>query len=275
MNTLNGFISSHLYQWMFDGTMAVVIFCGFLLFFYVTKNPLQKLMERHHIDQYLIDVTIHSLYKTVIIVIALITALAQLGINVIAAMTGFGIIGIAVGFAAKDTLGNVIAGFMILWDKPFLVGDWIDIEDQFGQVQAITLRTTRIHTRDNHHVVIPNQNVINNTVINHHNDRPIRKKTRVYVPYDSNIELAQQVVLDAAKQIDIVLTDPEPGTGVTKLENGLIEIVILVWAENARTGIGLDATVREVAIAALKKHKFTTPYPVTLSSVPKITKGKQ
>ena len=255
--------------------MAVLIVVLFTLFYHLTHKPLSRFLSRHEVDDYLVNITVDSLYKSIIVIMALITALSQLGINVWAAMTGFGIAGIAIGFAAKDTLGNIIAGFMILWDKPFVVGDWIETDDHFGHVQAITLRSTRIHTRDNFHVVIPNQNIINSTVINHHHTEQVRKKTRVYVPYGSDIALAQQVVLNAARSIDGVLTDPEPGTGVTKIEQGLVEIVILVWAENARKGIGLDATVREVAIEALKQHKFSVPYPVTLSNGPRVNKGSR
>ena len=272
MNSFTDFLSSNLYQWSLDSVIAIAILVAFLALYLLTQKPLRRLLSSQHVDDYLVTILVGSFYKSVLIIIAVITALSQLGINVIAAMTGFGIAGIAIGFAAKDTLGNIIAGFMILWDKPFVVGDWVHVEEHFGQVQAITMRTTRIHTRNNFHVVIPNQNIINNTVINHHHDKQVRCLTYFYVPYGTNLDKAQTVLLDAANGVEKVLDEPRANTGVTKIENGLVEIVVLTWTENARRAIGMRASVRAAGITALNKNGFSAPYPVTLSSAPKIKK---
>ena len=268
MDSLMEFIQTHFYQWMFDGVMALLILILFTLFFRLTVKPLERFLQGHKVDEYLVKIVTHSLYKTVVVIMAVITALAQLGVNVIAAMTGFGIVGIAISFAAKDTLGNIIAGLMILWDKPFGVGDWVEVEGQFGRIQAITLRTTRIHTRNNFHVVIPNQNVINSTVINHHCDRPVRKTTYFPLPYDCDLVKAQEVLLEAVQGMDCVLETPAPGTGVSDVKDGLVEVAVLHWVENAERGIGQSGAVREVGIQALREAGFAAPLPIRLAREP-------
>jgi len=98
---------------------------------------------------------------------AAITALGQLGVNVTALIAGLGIAGIAFGFAARDTLENLIAGITILVDAPFQVGDNIEVQDTFGTVEEITLRSTRVRTLDNEIAILPNAKMITEKIINH------------------------------------------------------------------------------------------------------------
>lgn len=272
MESLQRFIELHALEWALDGLSALGILIAFWVFYRLTKRPLTRLLFQNGFDSYLVDIAINNFYKSILVIIAIITALAQVGINVLAAMTGFGIAGIAIGFAAKDTLGNIIAGITILWDKPFVVGDWIEVDDQFGQVQFITLRTTRIHTLNNEHVVVPNQSIINTTVINKHHARPIRKMATIYIPYGSDIALAKQIIKNTLDDLDIVQKKPSPGVGVGKAKQGLIPIFIFAWAANARKSISINSAVYEECTTALLQHGFTTPYPIVLAETQKITK---
>jgi small conductance mechanosensitive channel len=272
MESLQHFIELNALPWVVDGLLAILILAGFWTFYRLTKRPLTRLLFQNGFDSYLVDIAINNFYKSILVIVAIITALAQVGINILAAMTGFGIAGIAIGFAAKDSLGNIIAGVTILWDKPFVVGDWIEVNGEYGQVQFITLRTTRIHTLNNHHVIIPNENIINTTVTNHHHARPVRRITRVFVPYGSNIEEAKRVILEALDDDDSIQKKPEPAVGVDETENGLIPLIIFAWAANARKAIPLNSTVQTIATTALVKHGFATPHPVILAEQPTITK---
>ena len=272
--TLNAFFSGHIYDWLYDGFIALVILTMFGVFFTLTRKPLVRFLNKHDVDDYLSDVAINSLYRTSIIIIAVITALAQLGVNVIAAMTGFGIAGIAISFAAKDTLGNIIAGFMILWDKPFMVHDWIEVDDQFGKVQAITLRTTRILTLDGQHVVIPNQTIINTDVVNSHHTKPIRTGTHLYLPYGSDVDRAVEVIKQAAETVKGRAPNKEVVVGCTNITEGIVEFVALVWAPDARSSVGLGSEVRKVCMKALIQSGFSAPLPVSLSANPRVKQAQ-
>jgi len=265
MNSFAEFLESNIYQWSLDFIIALTILVLFWIIYLVTQQPLRKLLSSQHVDDYLVTIMIGSIYKSVLIITATITALSQLGINIVAALTGFGIAGIAIGFAAKDTLGNIISGFMILWDKPFVMGDWIELGEHYGQVQGITLRSTRIKTNDNFHVVVPNQTIINSNLINHHQKRKVRKIIYFNLPHTSDIEKAIEILIETAKQHPKALQDPEPGSGIANFENGMVSIAVLFWVKDAKTAIGAGSWLRRNGKIALEKAGFDAPVPVLFS----------
>ncbi len=100
--------------------------------------------------------------KFTIYIIAFMIILSQFGIEIAPLVASMGIAGFAIGFAAKDTIGNLLAGFFILTDRPFTKGDRIEIKGNIGTVVDIGLRTTRIETLDHTYVIIPNADIISN-----------------------------------------------------------------------------------------------------------------
>src|SRR5690606_22609404 len=110
----------------------------------------------------------------------------------------------------QETVANMIVGFLIFWDRPFKIGDYISTEERYGEVKEITLRTTRIRTLDNTYVVIPNRQIIGATLVNH----SMYGETRVVVPvgiaYKEDIAKARAVLLTALRQVTGVMRHPEP-----------------------------------------------------------------
>ena len=262
--------SDTLYVIAFDTIVAVLVAIGFYLLYRFTRTPLLHLLHSWEVDDYLSNVLVNSVYKSVLVVVGFISALSQLGVNVLAALTGFGVVGIAIGFAAKDTLGNIISGFMIFWDKPFLVGDWIEVDDHYGQVQGITLRSTRIHTSDNYHIVVPNQTIINSVVINHHHARPVRVFAYFDVPYDADVDKAMMILKRVAKDFPELDESHDIGAGVAELkDNGLVNVAVLFWANSAKNAIGADGWMRQHGRDALLEAGYTVPVAVRLTDAPK------
>jgi small conductance mechanosensitive channel len=126
----------------------------------VLGRVLRRLMDRAGMEEALIGLLVDNILYYAVMVVGLVMAAAQLGINAGAALAGLGVIGLALAFAAQDSVANVISGIIIFWDKPFVIGDWIKVEEQFGRVNNITLRSTRIRTPRNTYVVIPNKSII-------------------------------------------------------------------------------------------------------------------
>src|SRR5690606_16454336 len=133
--------------------------------------------------------------RVVVFAFAVITVLGQLGINVTALVAGLGIAGIALGFAAQDTVKNFIAGVTILLDRPFRVGDNIELEDTFGTVDEITLRSTRVRTLNNEIAIVPNAKVIEEKIINHTMLRTLRVVVPFGIAYKERPQAAREVVL--------------------------------------------------------------------------------
>jgi len=150
------------------------------------------------------------LIAIVIYTIALITLLHHFGQDVSSIVVSLGVGSLAVALAAKDTLANMIAGFMIMTDRPFRLGDRIQLENgEKGDVHDIGLRSTKILTFDNTLIVVPNQQIINEKVTNlSYPDPQIRVKVKVGVAYGSDLNKVKQIMIDACDKHNEVLDVP-------------------------------------------------------------------
>jgi small-conductance mechanosensitive channel len=143
-------------------------------------------------------------------IFAFLILLSHFGVNVSAFAAALGLGGLAISLAAKDTLADAIAGMIILVDRPFRVGDRIEIKavDTWGDVVDIGLRTTRIRTRDNRLVIVPNSSISANEVINYsYPDPNYRIQTHVGIAYGSEIEYVRQILVGAVRGVEGVLPD--------------------------------------------------------------------
>ncbi len=143
-------------------------------------------------------------------VVALIVLLSHFGVNVSALVTTLGITSLAIALAAQNTLSDTISGFAIIADRPFAIGDRIEILelDTWGDVLDIGLRSTRILTRDNRTVVVPNSVISKNLVVNHSQPNTVyRVQTHVGVAYGTDVDHARRVMVEAIRAQDWVMQD--------------------------------------------------------------------
>ncbi|MDQ7006319.1 MAG: mechanosensitive ion channel family protein [Acidobacteriota bacterium] len=155
-------------------------------------------------------------------------------IDLTAWLASAGIIGIAVGFAAKDTLGNLFAGVFILIDAPYKVGDYVvlDGEDR-GQVTHIGLRSTRLLTRDDVEIIIPNS-VIGGAKIINESGGPwpkYRIRIRVGVAYGSDVDHVRRVLEEVAASTGEVCTDPAPRVRFRAFGDSSLDFELLCWID--------------------------------------------
>jgi small conductance mechanosensitive channel len=192
---------------------------------------------------------------------ALVMAADQLGINVGAALAGIGVAGIALGFAAQDSVANVISGIMIFWDKPFIVGDWIRTEGNYGKVVEITLRSTRIRTNRNTYVVIPNKSVIDAVLENYSKHGELRIDVPVGIAYKEDIHMAREVLLEAVRKIPGLMAQPQPDVVVESLGDSSVNLLVRVWIEAAGEMQPKTFVVVEASKLALDAAGIQIPYP--------------
>jgi small conductance mechanosensitive channel len=239
---------------------AVAVFVVFLFLYRLTRRPFSSILRRAGFHEKLVELLVHNIYRYTVTVFGLVMAADQMGINVGAALAGLGVAGIALGFAAQDALANVMAGFLIFWDKPFIVRDWITTEGEYGQVTDITLRTTRIRTPRNTYVVIPNRRVIESVLVNHSTHGELRIDVPVGIAYKEDVVAAREVILAAVRQLAI-RTDPAPDVVVEKLGSSSIDLVVRVWIDHARDEQGVTWQVTETAKRALDEAGIEIPFP--------------
>jgi MscS family membrane protein len=157
-----------------------------------------------------IYMVVRRLFEALLIVGYFSIMLSYFGIDITAFAAALGIGGLAISLAAQDTLADAIAGFLILIDQPFRVGDRIEISGlgTWGDVVEIGTRSTRIRTRDNRLVIVPNSAIAKDQVVNYtYPDPRYRVQIEVGIDYDSDLKLARQTAIDAVRDVEGVLLD--------------------------------------------------------------------
>lgn len=203
----------------------------------VTRGVLLRLTQRRGERQLIRHQTL-PLFNNIALVLVLAIAGYLLfhiwSIDMTAWLASAGIVGIAVGFAAKDTLANLFAGVFILADAPYKIGDYIVLDNaQRGKVTHIGLRSTRILTREDVEVIVPNSIIGNSSVVNESGGPHVKHRLRapVGVSYGSDIDLVRAVLLKVAGDEQEVCVDPEPRVRLRRFGNSALEFELLCWVE--------------------------------------------
>ncbi len=204
------------------------------------------------------------LARILLIVIIVVITLAHFGINVAALTAAVGLAGLALSLAAKDTIADAIAGMLILFDKPFRVGDRIEIEEAntWGDVTDIGLRSTRILTPDNRLIIVPNSIIGSNQVINYSYPDPFyRIQLDVAIAYDTDIESVRKLIVETVKEVEGVF--PERGVDALYLEMGDAGMVFRVrwWIETYADTRRMVDKVNTALQEAFDEHGVVCPYP--------------
>jgi small-conductance mechanosensitive channel len=195
---------------------------------------------------------------------ALIILLSHFGVNVTAFAAALGLGGLAFSLAARDTIADAIAGFIILVDRPFRIGDRIEIQEvgTWGDVVDIGLRTTRIRTRDNRMVIVPNSVIGANQVINYsYPDPRYRIETHVGVAYGTDIETARQIMIDAVRLVEGVLPDRPVDALYIEMGDSAMIFRVRWWIESYIDTRRMLDRVHTTLQHALDGAGIESPYP--------------
>ncbi|HVS10344.1 MAG TPA: mechanosensitive ion channel family protein [Planctomycetota bacterium] len=249
-----------LVDWLPKLGNAVLVIAVFWTAYHVSRRPVALFLRRARLQEALVKLLVDQLFRWIVFGFALIMAAAQLGIDITAAIAGVGVAGLAVGFAAQDSLANVIAGLVIFWDKPFMVGDWITSKDHHGKVAEINMRTTRIRTRQNTYVIVPNKEIVSTVVINHSLYGDVRVDIPIGIAYKEDVREARRVILDAVGSIDLIEKDRSEVV-MAALGSSSVDLSLRVWVEDATHEKRAHFRCLEAAKLALDEAGIEIPYP--------------
>lgn len=199
---------------------------------------------------------------------AAVLALDMLGINVMPFVAGAGVAGVAVGFAAKDTLSNLIAGVLLIVDRPFEIGDRIEVwsapagSATWGDVIDIGLRATRIRTTDNIVIIIPNNEIMTRDIVNYTGiDTMIRVRIDIGIAYDADMEAAKKICLDVAGRADWIAKDPPPKVVVRSFGESSVDLQLRVWIHDARQRMNTISYITDRVKTAFDAAGIEIPFP--------------
>ncbi|HIF91690.1 MAG: mechanosensitive ion channel family protein [Myxococcales bacterium] len=175
-----------------------------------------------------------------------------------------GIMGIAVGFAAKDSLANLFGGLFVIMDAPYKIGDYINLDSgERGRVVRIGLRSTRLLTRDDVEITLPNSHIANAKVVNESGGpyEMTRIAISVGVAYGSDIDQVREVLMAAAESVEHVVSDPEPRIRFIEMGDSALIFRIQGWIdEPALRGICIDR-LNTAVYKALGQSEIEIPFP--------------
>jgi len=196
--------------------------------------------------------------------VGVITVLSHYEINITAMVTTLGIGSLAVALAAKSTLEDTISGFMIMIDRPYRIGDRIELMDldTWGDVVDIGLRSTRIRTRDNRMVIVPNSVIGKSLVVNYAypNDQ-YRLQIHIGVAYGTEIEKARQVIIDAVQKVEGVLPDRPVEALFLEFGDSSMTFRVRWWLESYVDTRRMFDRVNTALYYALKEENIQLPFP--------------
>lgn len=238
----------------------LVVFIA-VIFYLITARLFEAALRGTHMQESLIKITVRSLYRSIVVIISLIFVLGELGVNVTAAIAGVGVLGLAIGFAAQQTIANILSGFGIFLDDLYRKGHWIKLADHYGEVADISLRTTKIRTLDNTLVSIPNSLITSSPLVNLSEQGKLRITANVSISHHESVEHARDVLLAAISGIKGVLKRPEPAVVVKQLGDSAIHLYVRIWVSEPGFEQRYFFLLNEVCKRALDEAGIDIPFP--------------
>ena len=203
---------------------------------------------------------ISRIVRWLLLVVVLATMLGKFGVNLGAALGAAGIVGIAVGFAAQTSLSNVISGFFLLAEKPFVIGELIEVDGVTGVVDNIGMISASIRTLDNRSVRIPNETLVKSKVINITRNPIRRYDLSVGVSYSEDIGKVMRVLRETAEKNPLCLDEPEPLVLFVGFGASSIDFLLGVWMVKSDYLTVRNSIAHQVQLA-FEREGIEIPFP--------------
>ena len=211
---------------------------------------------------------VNRFVRFLVIALGLLLAMTHLGLEIAPLLAGAGVAGLALSLAAKDTLSNLIAGVLLIMDRPFQVGDRIELWNApqetgtWGDVIEIGLRATKIRNPDNLVVVVPNNEIMRRDIINYTmSGEDIRLRIPFSCAYEADIERAKVLLKEAAGEVEGVKLDPAPIVIVRGFGPSEVNLQLRVWIQEARNRRRIADEITEKAMVKFAAAGVEIPYP--------------
>ena len=193
-----------------------------------------------------------------ILVVTLTIVLSQFGVQTASILAVMGAAGLAIALALQGTLSNIAAGIMLLWLRPFSVGDYVDGEGVAGTIVLITLFNTRLRTYDGVSVYVPNSRLWSATITNFTREPTRMVETKVGIAYGASIEKAREIMLAAARD-PRVLEEPPPRVYATDLAQSSVQLLMRCWTKSSDWWETKNALTEQVKVS-LDEAGIEIPY---------------
>jgi small-conductance mechanosensitive channel len=205
------------------------------------------------------QLVIRTVYYIAVLIL-LVTLLNEFGFHLSAILGAAGIFGVAIGFASQTSFSNIISGIFLISEKPFKVGDVVQVSSNIGTIESIDLLSIKLKTSDNRFIRVPNETMIKTEVINI-TRYPIRRAdVNITVSYSDDLQKVRDVLLDIVKNEPQALTDPAPLFLVDKFADSGINILFGVWSKREDL-FDLKTSLMIAIKERFKQENIEIPFP--------------
>ncbi|WP_333804689.1 mechanosensitive ion channel family protein [Sulfurospirillum sp.] len=211
-----------------------------------------------------IDETITSFFSNVIyfglLVVIILAALSNLGINTTSFLAVLGTAGLAIGLALQGTLSNVGAGILLVFFRPFKIGHSVQVAGENGTVEELNLFSVVLKTGDNKQIIIPNSAVIGKNIINFSAKPTSRVDLTFNIGYEDDLRLAKETLQEIVDKESKVLNEPAPFVAVSELAQTSVKLVVRFWVKNEDTAT-VSFSMTEKVKLAFDEKRISIPHP--------------
>jgi len=241
---------------------AVVLALAIVISRWGSRLIERRIASKRHIDPGL-RYTIARLVRYIVMTLGLLLALKQaFAVDLTSIAVIFTALSVGIGFGLQYLAADIASGFILLFERPIRVGDRITIGEDEGDVQSINLRTTVVSTNDRITIIVPNSKLVGQRVINwSYGDPRARISIPVGVADDSDIQLVTDTLLDSARDVDNVLTDPPPSVQFLKFGEYSLDFRLLVWTNQPRRHAQIRSDINYRIAHLFRERRIRIPYP--------------
>jgi len=239
---------------------VVTIIIGFIIYKAISKE-IKRLKEKNRLEEHL-AYTLDRIVKWLVFLVILSVILMLFGVTlgiVSGLLTILG--GTIIGFAAINTIGNAIAGLIVMTSRPFRVGDRIFFNGKFADIIAIELIYTKMLTLDNVMVSVPNQELLKTEIDNYGKKNVVRRQVVVTAGFEVESKEVKRILMEAAKKVSKVLEKPEPYVRITQFQNFAVEYTLYVFVNEIKKLREIDAEIFESVLETCRVNKLDISTP--------------
>ncbi len=218
-----------------------------------------KLLEKNKVDQILVRFLENIFYYAMMIMV-LIAAAGQLGIATTSFLTMLGAAGLAIGLALKSSLSNFASGVMLIFFRPFSVGDFVTAGGASGTVESVNIFNTVLTAPDNQKIIVPNNSITNNNITNVTANPTRRINLVIGIGYEDDIPKAKGILMNILKSDPRVLSEPAPFVAVSELADSSVNFVVRPWVNRGDYWNTLCDLTERIKLT-FDQEGISIPYP--------------
>jgi len=205
----------------------VIFFVGRILISLIVRG-ISKTMQKNDVEKTL-ETFVCNLVRMVLLIVVVIAAIGQLGIQTTSFIAIFGAAGLAVGLALQGSLSNFASGVLIVLFRPYKVGDFVEAAGIAGSVEQVQILTTILKTGDNKQVIVPNSQIMDSIITNYSANETRRVDMVVGVSYDDDLDKVRKTLEEIVAADDRVLAEPAVKIAVSELADSSVNFVVRPW----------------------------------------------